>query len=496
MQLKPVIKAQQKQSLIITPQLQQAIKLLQMTNLEIRTFLEEQAVENPFLEVSDDTREQDKTPDASDRQNAAKNQDQDIPRDVAELTPSNNALQDDPTAHADMDNRYSSLENSTSSQSFDGDADDMMARIANPDDGLHAMIIRQIDLSIEPVDRAIAYMLTDLLSPTGWIDQPLAEIAATTNVALERLEAVLEKLQDLEPAGIFARNLAECLALQARDLGQYDNVMATILDNINLLGKGEIASLARLANCSQDTILDALRLIRSYNPKPGESYSNDLPPLGEPDVIVRQTKDGWAVDLNRSTLPTIHINEDYAKDIETRLERKKEGGENDFVGNAIGSARWLKRALEQRNTTTIKICAEIIRIQKDFMEHGMEALKPMSLKTIAEAVNMHESTISRVTNGTVINTPRGTYSLKSLFSVSIATDEGEEGMAATAVRNKIKSLIEAESPKKPLSDNDIAAAISDQGIMLARRTVAKYREMMRIPSSSERRRLARMRMIG
>jgi len=496
MQLKPVIKAQQKQSLIITPQLQQAIKLLQMTNLEIRAFLEEQALENPFLDVSEANAEKDSAANAPEMPDQPDTADQDMPRDVADMTPGNNALQDDPTAHADLDNRYSSLENMHAGSSFDGEVDDMMARLANPDDGLHAMVIRQIDLAIDPGDRAIAYMLTDLLSPTGWLDQPLDEIAANTSINLERLEEVLTKLQELEPAGIFARSLSECLALQAKDNGEYDTVMATVLDHIELLGKGEIAALARFADCSQDDILHTLRLIRSYNPKPGESYSNDLPPLGEPDVLVRQTKDGWAVELNRSTLPTIHIRENYAKDIEKTLEHKRDETGNDFVGNAIGSARWLKRALEQRNMTTMKICAEIIRIQQDFMEHGLDALKPMSLKTIAEAVGMHESTISRVTNGTVINTPRGTYSLKSFFSVSIATDEGDEGIAATAVRNKIKSLIDAESPKKPLSDNDIAEAISDQGITLARRTVAKYREMMRIPSSSERRRLARMKMIG
>ncbi|XDZ64964.1 RNA polymerase factor sigma-54 [Alphaproteobacteria bacterium LSUCC0684] len=496
MQLKPVIRAQQKQSLIITPQLQQAIKLLQMTNLEIRAFLEEQALENPFLDVRDANADKDSAADARDMPDQAEPADHDMPRDVADMTPGNNALQDDPTAHADLDNRYSSLENMPARSAFDGEAEDMMARLANPDDGLHAMVLRQIDLAIDPGDRAIAYMLTDLLSPTGWLDQPLDEIAASTSISLERLEEVLNTLQELEPAGIFARSLSECLALQAKDNGEYDQVMATVLDHIELLGKGEIAALARLADCSQDDILDTLRLIRSYNPKPGESYSNDLPPLGEPDVLVRQTKDGWAVELNRSTLPTIHIRENYAKDIEKTLERKRDENSSDFIGTAIGSARWLKRALEQRNMTTMKICAEIIRLQQDFMNHGLDALKPMSLKTIAEAVGMHESTISRVTNGTVIHTPRGTYSLKSFFSVSIATDDGDEGMAATAVRNKIKSLIEAESPNKPLSDNDIAEAISDQGITLARRTVAKYREMMRIPSSSERRRLARMKMIG
>jgi len=496
MQLKPVIKAQQKQSLIITPQLQQAIRLLQMTNLEIQAFLEDQALENPFLEVLSADAAEDAPAAMQDTPDQHDTRDDGTPQDLADLTPANNALQDDPTEHADMDNRYSSLESPASRTSFEGEGDDIMARLANPEPGLHAMVISQIDLSIEPANRAVAYLLTDLLSPTGWLDKPLEEIAASTAVKVERLEAVLHDLQALEPAGIFARSLAECLALQAKDRGEYDAIMAVVLDHIELLGKGEIAALARLADCAQDQILDRLRLIRSYNPKPGESYSNDLPPLGEPDVLVRQTKDGWAVEMNRSTLPTIHISETYAKEIETDLERQQKKDTDDFVGNAIGSARWLKRALEQRNTTTMKICAEIIRIQQDFLHHGMDALKPMSLKTIAEAVGMHESTISRVTNGTVILTPRGTFSLKSFFSVSIATDEGEEGMAASAVRNKIKSLIDAETPAKPLSDNDIAAAISDQGITLARRTVAKYREMMRIPSSSERRRLARMKLLG
>ena len=497
MQLKPVIKTQQKQSLIITPQLQQAIKLLQMTNLEIQAFLDEQALENPFLEVST-AKANDDDHSASPEAAAPHEQpdQQDTPQDVAEMTPSNNALQDDPTEHADMDNRYSSLESPSHSSNFDADGEDIMARLVNPEPGLHAMILRQIDLAIAPGDRALAYMLTDLLSPTGWLDQPLAAIAANANVAEDRLEAVLFALQSLEPVGIFARNIAECLALQAKDRSEYDAVMAVVLDHIDMLGKGEIAPLARLAGCGQDDILDALKRIRGYNPKPGESYSNDLPPLGEPDVLVRQTKEGWAVDLNKSTLPTIHINEDYATDVEGRLERQQGQANNEFISNAIGSARWLKRALEQRNTTTMKICAEIIRIQQDFLKDGMDALKPMSLKTIAEAIGMHESTVSRVTNGTVINTPRGTFSLKSFFSVSIATEDGEDGMAASAVRNKIKTLIDGESPSKPLSDNDIAAAISDQGITLARRTVAKYREMMRIPSSSERRRLSRMKMNG
>jgi len=504
MQLIPSIRAKQKQSLIITPQLQQAIKLLQMTNLEIQAFLEEQALENPFLEMSGDSASSPDTPDTPDTHDLTANDQMTSSTDshdqtasLADITPENNALADDPTAHSDLDNRYSSLDVPQKAHSdYDNEGEDRMGRIANPEPGLHAKVISQIDLSIAPEDRAIAYVLTDMLAPTGWLETPLDHISDTTGLPLTRLEAVLASLQSLEPVGVFARNLAECLKIQAIDAGDYDAVMAIILDHLDLLGKGEIGQLARKADCTQDAILSALRLIRSYNPKPGEAYSNDLPPLGEPDVLVRKTAEGWSVDLNRSTLPTLHIRENYADEVTAKLAHNNKGAEDGFVANAVSSARWLKRALEQRNATTLKICAAIISQQQDFLNYGMEALKPMSLKVIAEAVNMHESTISRVTNGTVINTPRGTFSLKAFFSVSIASDQGEGGMAATAVRTRIRNLIDGENPKKPLSDSDIASEISDQGITLARRTVAKYREMMRIPSSSERRRIARMQMIG
>jgi len=504
MQLMPSIRAKQKQSLIITPQLQQAIKLLQMTNLEIQAFLEEQALENPFLEMSGDSASSPDTPDTPDTHDLTANDQMTSSTDshdqtasLADITPENNALADDPTAHSDLDNRYSSLDVPQKAHSdYDNEGEDRMGRIANPEPGLHAKVISQIDLSIAPEDRAIAYVLTDMLAPTGWLETPLDHISDTTGLPLTRLEAVLASLQSLEPVGVFARNLAECLKIQAIDAGDYDAVMAIILDHLDLLGKGEIGQLARKADCTQDAILSALRLIRSYNPKPGEAYSNDLPPLGEPDVLVRKTAEGWSVDLNRSTLPTLHIRENYADEVTAKLAHNNKGAEDGFVANAVSSARWLKRALEQRNATTLKICAAIISQQQDFLNYGMEALKPMSLKVIAEAVNMHESTISRVTNGTVINTPRGTFSLKAFFSVSIASDQGEGGMAATAVRTRIRNLIDGENPKKPLSDSDIASEISDQGITLARRTVAKYREMMRIPSSSERRRIARMQMIG
>ena len=494
MQLRPVIRTQQKQSLVITPQLQQAIKLLQMTNLEIKAFLDDQAMENPFLEVNKQESDNDLTAEKPTESEAGLF---DSAQDLTKITSDQTALADDPTTHSDFENRYSSLDMPSKSTSATYDGDDFLTQVANPDAGLHQMVSNQIDIALAPEDRPIAYMLADLLSPAGWLDTPLAEIAISSGLDTSRIEAVLTILQTLEPAGIFARNLAECLKLQAEDLGDYDPIMAVILDNIELLGKGEITALARLAHCTQDDVIERLRLIRSYNPKPGESYSNDLPALGEPDVVVRQAGDGWTVDLNRSTLPTIRIREDYADEIERKLgSRDKPDKGDDFVGNAIGSARWLRRALEQRNTTTLKICSEIIRLQQEFLAQGMESLKPMSLKTIAEAVGMHESTISRVTNGTVINTPRGTFKLKSLFSVSLASDDNDSGIAATAVRDKIKTMITGENPKKPLSDHAIAETISKQGIQLARRTVAKYREILRIPSSSERRRLARMKLVG
>ena len=492
MQLIPSLGQRQKQSLVMTPQLQQAIKLLQMTNLDIKNYLENQVLENPFLEVQSEETLLQSLPSLENSQSS------ETQTEIQPVDSKSAALSNDPTENTDFDNRYSSssldLGNSQPKNHVaDSNWDDIMSNVAGQPDNLNTHILRQIDLNIKNTrEKFIACMLADAIEASGWLGQSCSEIASQCDCDVEQVQKVLSKLQTFEPAGIFARNLSECLTLQAKEQGSYDKIMATILENLELLGKGELAILARKANSEIADITKRLQIIRSFNPKPTASFDTEYLALSAPDIIVREGSDGLIVDLNRSTLPSLVINEEYVKEIDKVVKNKQDGETKSFMSDSVGSARWLKRSLEQRNNTTLKIAGEIVNQQSDFFKEGLSGLKPLSLKDVATAVNMHESTVSRVTSGLLMATPKGCFTLKSFFSVSIAATESGDGTAAAAVRDLIKTIISNELPKKPLSDDAIAALVSQKGIKLARRTVAKYREMMRIPSSSERRRQAKL----
>ena len=492
MQLIPSLGQRQKQSLVMTPQLQQAIKLLQMTNLDIKNYLENQVLENPFLEVQSEETLFQSLPSLENSQSS------ETQTEIQPVDSKSAALSNDPTENTDFDNRYSSssldLGNSQPKNHVaDSNWDDIMSNVAGQPDNLNTHILRQIDLNIKNTrEKFIACMLADAIEASGWLGQSCSEIASQCDCDVEQVQKVLSKLQTFEPAGIFARNLSECLTLQAKEQGSYDKIMATILENLELLGKGELAILARKANSEIADITKRLQIIRSFNPKPTASFDTEYLALSAPDIIVREGSDGLIVDLNRSTLPSLVINEEYVKEIDKVVKNKQDGETKSFMSDSVGSARWLKRSLEQRNNTTLKIAGEIVNQQLDFFKEGLSGLKPLSLKDVATAVNMHESTVSRVTSGLLMATPKGCFTLKSFFSVSIAATESGDGTAAAAVRDLIKTIISNELPKKPLSDDAIAALVSQKGIKLARRTVAKYREMMRIPSSSERRRQAKL----
>ena len=501
MQLSQSVRLKQKQSLVMTPQLQQAIRLLQMTNVELTDYLEEQALENPFLEVttageasSEKTPPQD-TPDTPPASDTAE-----TPATLDSMS-EGQALTDDPTQHNDFENRFSSeglqlgQQSSGSTAGGSGGADwDMIASVvANREDSLNRHVMAQIDLAItDERDRFIAISLLEGLAPSGWLDLPLDAVAASCQCSVEAVEDVLGCLQQFEPTGLFARSLAECIALQAEEAGQLDAVMQIVLDNIEQLAAGNIKSLARKAGVAESYIFDCLNRIRSFNPKPAEAFDHDIVENHSPDLIVRKTSSGWSIDLNRSTLPTIEVREDYAASIDARTRSSERDKTKDYVQEVMGSAKWLKRTLEQRNATTLKIAAEVVRRQQSFFKNGLEGLQPMALRDVAEAIGMHESTISRVTSGLLIATPRGTVPMKSFFSVSIATTDDGDAKAAAAVRGLVKEIISREDPGKPMSDEMIARLISKKGIRLARRTVAKYREILRIPSSSERRRRGKL----
>lgn len=494
MQLSASLNLRQKQSLVMTPQLQQAIRLLQMTNLDLRQYLENECSENPFLEVeSDDDNSNLLNKTDPEQENLAK-ADGAAANEIDNALTDGTAMSDDPTTNTDYENRFETeltdFRNPSSSSSQSDDYDFISTSVENNPISLQEHVYRQIDMKFSDVnERLIAHAFTENLQPSGWLNIDCDTITQLCGATLEQSQKVLHELQDFEPAGLFARNLKECLLIQAADRGLLTNQFKALLDNLDLLAKGQFESLQRKLKCNKDVLLEQIKVLRSFNPKPGERFDQNFQQITAPDLMVRKSETGWTVDLNRSNLPTIHINSDYAEDIQTKSRNEAAA---EYAAQAIASARWLKRAVAKRNSTTLKVGSEIIRRQTAFLEKGLDYLKPLSLKDIAEEVKMHESTISRVTSGLLINTPRGTFPLKSFFSISIDTDKPGIETSAAAVRNLIKTIIQDEDTAKPFSDESLAEIISDKGVKLARRTVAKYRELMKIPSSSERRRRARV----
>ena len=490
MQLSQSLNIKQKQSLVMTPQLQQAIKLLQLTNLELKQFLEEQTFDNPFIDVEEENNASEKNDvGVSSSEKNESNSEQVLSKETTDFS-------DDPTNNDDYDNRfdnagidYGELGNNKSNNGEDWDL--IASTVPNHEKSLIAHIEDQLPYLLNSQrEHFIARSFLEALEPSGWLGKSLDEIHVATHVDYVDLEKVLMKLQGAEPTGLFARNLSECLRLQISEKGLMCNQLSALLDNLSLLGKGDLKGLMKKISCDEKKFKDFLTIIRSVDPKPGSSFLSETSNIHKPDLLVRKTGEDWIVDLNRSTLPSININEDYAKKLSPagRDSTKIDS----YANQALSSARWLKRALEQRNITTLKITAEIIKRQKNFLEKGLDFLEPLSLKDIARAVKMHESTVSRVTNGLMVSTPKGTVPLKSLFSVTIETDDRENSKSAAAVRNMIKKILNEEKGEKPLSDDLIAKIVSKNGVKLARRTVAKYREMLNIPSSSERKRRAKL----
>ena len=499
MQLSPSLNIKQRQSLVMTPQLQQAIKLLQMTNLDLSQYLEEQTFENPFLETEDNV---DNTKSNNSEEKNTLTQETSNKNEVDTTLENGNAITDDPTKNEDYENRFdcSLVEydgrSGQGSQVNNNDSQNdnvLEATVEERPNSLYGHVEKQILLIFETTEEVfLAMKFLEHLEPSGWLGKTVNEIASEYGINLDFAEKILYKLQTCEPAGLFARDLKECLLIQAKATEKYTKGLDILINNLTILAKGDLKVLAKKCGCEISEITQYLKVIRSFNPKPGTMFENDMPQINSPDLIVKKTKNGWSVDLNKSTLPTVFVNENYAEKITTIS--KKDKVSSNFANQAIASARWLKRALEQRNTTTLKISAEIVRRQKDFLDNGLDFLKPLSLKDVAEAVGMHESTVSRVTAGLLMNTPRGTFTLKSFFSVSIQSSSNGVGKSAAAVRHMISKMILEEPPSRPLSDDAIAKNISKRGVRLARRTVAKYREILHIPSSSERRRKAKMEM--
>ena len=467
----------QKQGLALTAQVQQAIKLLQMTNMEICEFVEEQFQDNPFVEETNFT-ERTKLDDPANK--TSKELDKSLEENPYKTSTEQSKVS--------QENQFETGEAYTPRSTVAKEASDFDAinLVAAGKKSLYAHCLEFCDsLQLSPSENLVAQKLIEELEPTGWISTELKAIAEDLNVEDTLVSEVLLKLQDIEPAGLFARTLKECLTLQAIDREIYCDTMQAILDNLHLIGSGKFDLLKRRSGCSDAEIAKFFQKIKSLDPKPGLQFDASSAPIREPDLRVKETQDGWAVELNNSTLPDVKISKDFAKELTKKVNEK---AEREFIREKITEAKWLQNAINKRNETMLKVGSEIIKRQTEFLEKGAQYIQPMILNDIAEAVGMHESTISRVTTGSLIQTPRGTLELKAFFSVGIKQGVDADTTSAASVRYRIKKLIEQENPNAPISDDAIVDTLLKDGVKVARRTVAKYRKIENIPSSFARKR--------
>ena len=491
MKLGQQLRIKQNQSLIMTPQLQQAIKLLQLSNVELAEFIENAKLENPFLKEKVDLVENNKTYDA----------DKNTPDICDNLTntvdPLKNEniteLQNTFDSHISSDFKIENknlYEKEVINSGNSISAGEVIEKTSQNKITLRDHLINQINLDFKnKIEKAVAIGMIDYLHPSGWFITPIFEVAEDLNIDETLILNTLLKLQKLEPTGIFSRNLSECLKYQLIENNKFNESFKILLDNLDMLPAGKIKQVSKLCFVTEEKLFEMIKVIKTLNPKPAEKFIQEDILIDQPDVIVSKTLKGWRIDLNGSTLPTVNLDEDYIEEINNFSLDEKSA---DFTSEKIGEARWLKKAVEQRNKTILRVTSEIVKKQVGFFKHGFSHMKPMILKDIAEAIGMHESTISRVTNGKLILTEWGAMSLKSFFSASIASSEEAEMHAASAVRETIKKLISKEISGKPLSDDKLAGILSKEGMDVARRTVAKYRDMLKIPSSAQRRRTSRL----
>lgn len=499
----------QSQSLVMTPQLMQSIQLLQMTFLELNQFIAQEVEKNPLLELvsSGETASIDFGGDSididRDRGMAADAMDGGAgsegafeahqPSRAERLnealdTGFENVFQDDGGPRKadapELLQQWKSMPGSLGESGEAYDLDDFVAGQVTLKDHLNQQIPFAVTSGTE---RLIAGALTDLLDEAGYIHSGIEEVAARLGADPAEVERVLGKLQELDPPGVYARSLSECLAIQLRLRDRLDPAMQALLANLDLLARRDFASLKKICGVDEEDLIDMLAEIRALDPKPGSGFETSPSESIIPDVIVQAAPDGgWTVELNPDTLPRVLVNQQYYEKIAGTVG--KQSDDQAFLSECMQNASWLTRSLDQRAKTIMKVASEIVRQQDAFFVHGIEHLRPLNLKTVAEAIKMHESTVSRVTSNKYMLTPRGLFELKYFFTVSIASAEGGDAHSAESVRHRIRAMISDESADKVLSDDDIVENLKGGGIDIARRTVAKYREAMNIPSSVQRRR--------
>ncbi|MEJ8570542.1 RNA polymerase factor sigma-54 [Microbaculum marinum] len=527
MALSPKLELRQSQSLIMTPQLMQAIKLLQLSNIDLLAYVDAELERNPLLEREDDGGSDDgagdghATPEGFDGEagagdrgsgdGAAGEPDREgagaeTPGDLFEAARSGDVSSISATLDTDFDNVFDpetvAPANGTAAggpatdsgwstvrgdrQPVDGDADFLESALATGT-SLQDHLIDQLSVAIaEPKARLIGRHLIDLVDENGYLTEAPAVTAERLGIDEAQVNGVLAVLQTFDPAGVCARDLADCLAIQLRERNRYDPAMRALVDNLDLLARRDIPALKRVCGVDDEDVADMIGELRRLDPKPGQAFGAEPVQPVVPDVFVRPGPDGgWQIELNGDTLPRVLIDQTYYSTV-SRSARSE--SDRAYLSDCLQQANWLVRSLDQRARTILKVSTEIVRQQDAFLSQGVQSLRPLNLRTVADAIRMHESTVSRVTSNKYMATPRGIFELKYFFTTAIAATEGGDAHSAEAVRYRIKELIDAESAQDILSDDAIVRVLRASGVDIARRTVAKYREWMKIPSSVQRRR--------
>ena len=491
----------QSQSLVMTPQLQQAIKLLQLSNLDLADYVANEVEQNPLLEHDDGRNAPDDGgPSTGDDTPAATDgMDADILGTDRLAAAETMATDNQAPLDADYENVWpdTDLTDHGSAQSFSRsgqgggngfDSDEFdVGQTLRADISLRDHLLGQVNTELsDPVDRLIGAAMVELLDETGYLSEDLETTAERLGCSLTRAEAVLSRLQSFDPPGVFARSLAECLALQLADRDRLDPAMQAFLQHLDLFVRRDLQGLMMVCGVDLEDLTDMIAEIRALDPKPALAFgSPEVQPV-IPDILVRSTRDGgWIVELNTEALPRVLVNEPYFATISRQARTK---ADRDYLNERLASANWLTRSLHQRATTILKVATEIVRQQGEFLRHGVRGLRPLILRDIAEEIGMHESTVSRVSSAKFMATPLGVFELKYFFTTAIPGAGGTSAHSAEAVRHRIRGLIDSEPADRILSDDKIVDLLRDDGIDVARRTVAKYRESMNIPSSVQRRR--------
>jgi RNA polymerase sigma-54 factor len=486
------LQLKQGQSLVMTPQLQQAIKLLQMSSAELQAFVEAEIERNPLLDHGDGGVEKAAVV-APDAQPASLEESFAVQGSggAGEVEARSSAPANSSDGQSMMkDSGWSNLRTS-GHLSLDGEDQDYASSLSR-EETLSEHLTKQLNLSFyHQTDLLIGQHIIGMVNETGYVTSDPLALAETLGASVEQVQAVYDVLRTFEPAGVFARDLADCLRMQLKERDHLDPAMDKLIDNLQLVARRDFQALRQVCAVTQEDLQDMLAELRALNPKPGHAFGAEPVSPVVPDVFVRAAPDGsWIVELNSETLPRVLINNQYMAKVAANTSREED---RMFLAGCHAQAAWLVKSLDQRAKTVLKVAREIVAQQDAFLVHGVSHLKPITLKVVADAINMHESTVSRVTSNKYMATPRGTHELKYFFTNAIATTDGEgDGHSAESVRHRIKELIVAENADAILSDDDIVETLKREGVDIARRTVAKYRESLGILSSVQRRREARL----